>query len=151
MSINRNNLIKKQTGLVSVTVTIVIMIIVTLVVGSFALVVRREQRRALNRQLNAQAFAAAEAGINDAYAAINDANNPLTEDITDCAGNDSFIKRVNVGLNVGFTYKNSLEDTDNIKYSCVLINQNTLDSYDKQAKIEDGAFLVPVHTDEEIT
>lgn len=149
MSNNRSKLINKQTGLVSVTVTIVIMIIVTLVVSSFALIVRREQRRALNRQLNTQAFAAAEAGINDAYSAINDANNPLTEDIKDCTGANSFIDKVN--STGGFAYKSNIEDADNIKYSCVLINQNTLDSYDKQAKVVDGAFLVPVHTDENIS
>lgn len=151
MSKNRSKLINKQTGLVSVTVTIVIMIIVTLVVSSFALIVRREQRRALNRQLNAQAFAAAEAGINDAYSAINDANNPLTEDIKDCAGDDSFISKVNSLSIPTFQYKSNLEGSGDIKYSCVLINQNNLESYDKQAGIQDGIFLVPIHTDTDIT
>ena len=150
MSINSSKHIKRQTGLVSVTVTIVIMIIVTLVVSSFAYIVRREQRRALNRQLNTQAFSAAEAGINDAFSAINDANHPLTEDIKECTGNNSFIDKVN-SLGGGSAYKNNLENTDNIKYSCVLINQNTVKDYDKQVSYKNGSFLVPIHTGEEIT
>lgn len=149
MKKSRFKLINQQFGLVSVTVTIVIMIIVTLVVSSFALMVRREQKRALNRQLNTQAFSAAEAGINDAFSAINDANNPLTDDINDCTGADSFVEKINALTSSN--YKSSLESTDNIKYSCVLINQNTIDDYNNQVSYKDGSFLVPIHTDEGIT
>ena len=78
-----------QEGLVSITVSLIIMIIITLVVSSFALIVRREQRRTLDRQLSQQAFYAAEVGIADAQSAIKAG---LTDDITECSGPGSFSK-----------------------------------------------------------
>ncbi len=61
---------KNKRGLVSIIVVIVIILIITLIVLAFAALVRREQRQSLDRQLNTQAFYAAEAGINDAINAI---------------------------------------------------------------------------------
>jgi hypothetical protein len=60
-----------QRGMVSIMVTLVMMIVVSLLVLNFARIARREQREALDRQLNTQAFYAAEAGINDAARAIS--------------------------------------------------------------------------------
>lgn len=57
----------KQDGFVSIITTSVIMIIVTLIVVGFSLVMSREQRQALDRQLNSQALYAAETGVNDLY------------------------------------------------------------------------------------
>ena len=122
------NFIKQQSGLVSVSVTLVIMIIVTLVVSSFALIVRREQRRALDRQLNTQAFAAAEAGVKDAQAALSLSPSPIPAGgIKNCTGTGSFIDEVNKPA-AGGTFKSNV--SDNVSYSCVLIDTQ-LKSWEK--------------------
>ena len=60
----------RQEGLVAIIVTMVVMIILSLMVVAFARLMRREQRQSLDRQLNTQAFYAAETGINDAVKAL---------------------------------------------------------------------------------
>lgn len=55
-----------EQGLVSITVTVIIMLVITITVLSFAQIIRREQRQALDDQLSSQAFYAAESGINAA-------------------------------------------------------------------------------------
>ena len=56
---------KNQDGIVSLIVSITIMIIISLVVISFARLMRTEQEQALDRQLSSQAFYAAETAVND--------------------------------------------------------------------------------------
>ncbi|HXR50107.1 MAG TPA: pilus assembly PilX N-terminal domain-containing protein [Verrucomicrobiae bacterium] len=63
----------KERGVVSLIVTLVMMIVITLLVLGFAEVARNEQRSSLDDQLSAQAYYAAESGINDARAVINKA------------------------------------------------------------------------------
>lgn len=132
---SKNQLIKQQSGLISVTVTIVIMIIVTLIVSSFSLIVRREQSRTLNNQLNTQALSAAEAGIKDAQSALYDG--VIDSDITECTGPNSFIKKTN-GYNK--------DVSDSAQYSCVLINQHSLPDFQKNVSVEDGTLVVPIDT-----
>src|SRR5688572_21036006 len=55
----------KEKGLVSITVTMILMIVLSLIVLGFAQVARRNQRQALDQQLSTQAFYAAESAIND--------------------------------------------------------------------------------------
>ncbi len=55
-----------QSGVVSMIVSITIMIIISLLIISFARLMRTEQEQALDRQLSAQAYYAAEAAVNDA-------------------------------------------------------------------------------------
>jgi Tfp pilus assembly protein PilX len=107
-----------QEGLVSVTVTLIIMIVVTMIVSSFALVVRREQQRALDKQLSTQAFHAAEAGVADAVAAISAESNRLNTNVTECSGLNSFEQQL---ADRGLTYSSQV--SSNINYSCVLIGQ----------------------------
>lgn len=61
-----------EKGLVSITVTVIIMLVITITVLSFAQIIRREQRQALDSQLSSQAFYAAESGINAARKYIQD-------------------------------------------------------------------------------
>jgi len=63
---------KNETGLVSITVTVILMLVITITVLSFAQVIRREQRQAVDNQLNSQAYYAAESGINDLRQYIKD-------------------------------------------------------------------------------
>jgi len=60
---NKHNL--NQVGMVSIMVTLIMMMVITLIVTGFTEVSRRNQREALDRQLSAQAFYAAETGVND--------------------------------------------------------------------------------------
>lgn len=81
-----------QTGIVSIFVVMVIMIVLSLLVINFARLVRRNERQALDNVLSTQALYAAESGVNDAVAAIK-ANPSLlnTDRTTLCNGATSFI------------------------------------------------------------
>lgn len=68
----RIRLAGNQTGLVSILVTMIIMIVLGLIILGFARITRREQRQVLDRQLNTQAYYAAETGVNDALEAIRE-------------------------------------------------------------------------------
>ncbi len=57
---------RDEKGLVSLVVTMIIILVLSITVIGFAQLMRREQRQALDRQLNTQAFYAAESGVNDA-------------------------------------------------------------------------------------
>lgn len=98
------NDINKQSGLVSFIVVITLVIILSLITTSFALLTRREQRRALDRQLSTQAFYAAESGVNAAIKKVQD-NPGLNKN--DCALDASWADQ-----NLG----------DQLSYTCVLVN-----------------------------
>ncbi len=141
-----------QSGLVSVTVTIVIMIVVTLIVSSFALIVRREQRRALDRQLSDQAYHAAEAGIADAQAALTAADTSAILDggVNNCTGSDSFLEKVNATATPNpRQYTGNV--SENVSYSCVLIDKTVSSWSTTSVAVEDGAITVPVQTTDPIS
>lgn len=103
-----SNLRSNQSGLVSFIVTISLVIILALITTSFALLTRREQRRALDRQLSTQAFYAAESGVN---AAIDNIDDPQYDNpVTDCKGGNPLANNNDVG--------------DGFKYTCVLVNKS---------------------------
>lgn len=109
-------LAKDQRGLVSFLVVIVIMAILTLIVVAYAQITRREQRQALDRQLNSQAFYAAESGVNDAMRALK-ANATLADtDYTDCEGDDSFMKAA------GLDTQSTISSEGPVSYSCLLVD-----------------------------
>lgn len=143
-NMHKHNALKgNQKGLVSLTVTVIVMIVVTLIVSSFALIVRREQRRSLDRQLSAQAFYAAESGIEDASSAMNtDKLTQLTENITDCSGPNSFKERA---LAISGVDYNSVI-SDNIEYTCVLIDQQPKSWEASSINPDDGSFVVPINS-----
>ena len=105
-----------QSGMVSIIVTMIIMIVLTLIVTGFAQLSRREQRQALDRQLGAQALYAAESGRNDAKKLV-DAG--FAADVTSCDASTAPAGLQNRSLG------------DNVSYTCVLIDQS-LDSKDYQ-------------------
>lgn len=100
---------QNQKGLVSITISIVIMVVLTLIVLGFSAIARREQRQALDRQLSTQAFYAAESGINDALEVLK--NNPTAEK-PNC---DSTGAPAYSGLNTQI-------DGNNISYTCLLVD-----------------------------
>lgn len=63
---------ENESGIVSIIVTLILMVVVTLIIIGFSRVAQREQRQALDRQLSTQATYAAESGINDAISTLPD-------------------------------------------------------------------------------
>lgn len=57
---------QRQAGLVSLLITMIMMVVISLIVIGIAEVSRRNSREALDNQLGAQAYYAAESGVNDA-------------------------------------------------------------------------------------
>jgi type II secretory pathway pseudopilin PulG len=105
-----NNPYKNDDGVVSIVVTVVVMLVLSLIVLTFARVARREQRQALDRQLNTQAFYAAEAGINDALDELKDpASTFRTNEKNNCDPLPGKTKELD-------------GPTGAISYSCVLID-----------------------------
>lgn len=113
----RKQLYRDQQGLVSILVTMIFLIVISLIVVGFAQIARREQRQALDRQLSAQAFYAAESGINIAKDVINAPKgsssyskfNNSPADKTICDNDDPIFK-----------YE---LDGSNVKNTCLLIDQ----------------------------
>lgn len=111
----RKNLLKNEKGLVSIVVTMIFMIVLTIIVLSFAQIARREQRQSLDRALSQQAYYAAESGINTARKVIDGSTgdyskyNEVPQDKTDCS-------------DVGGVFKYNLKG-DDVKTTCVLIDQ----------------------------
>lgn len=73
----------RQAGFVAILVTMILMVITSLIVLSFAFLTRQNQTRNLNNQLSTQAFYAAESGVNVAAAKLRAGT---LSDSTDCSG-----------------------------------------------------------------
>lgn len=108
-----------QKGLVSFLVTMIMMLVITLIVTGFTQLVMKSREDALDKQLNAQAFYAAEAGIADTikalkalYAANVNTPNYTPPPKTDC--------------NTASPYDSSAGKTlaSGVSYSCVLVTPN---------------------------
>lgn len=101
-----------QRGLVSMVIVTVLMIVITIMTLSFSNVVRNEQRQTLDRQLNTQAYYAAESGVNYGAKIVREqleAGTPIAElQKTDCPSNT--IYQDNLVLNQG------------LQVSCLLVN-----------------------------
>lgn len=103
---------QNQSGLVSFMVVSVLMLVLTLIVVSYARIVSREQIQTLDRQLNAQALYAAESGVNDAAKHL--ADDPGFESSDNCADpTENFITKA------GLT--NVLDD--GVSYECIIVNK----------------------------
>lgn len=128
----RNN----QAGMVSIMVTMILMIVISLLVLGFAQISRRNQRTTLDRQLSAQAFYAAESGINDARQLIDQQveNGDAVEAKTTCppATNGMYTAMPS----------NALSNSPDVSYTCLLVNpQPTSLQYDD---IGDQSTIIPI-------
>lgn len=114
----KETIIKDQKGIASMVIVILLMTLLSLIVMSMTQNANREQRQALDRQLNTQAFYVAESGVNDArdyytkYA--NDPINPAPIEKTSCNG----LSGANPGDQFPH-YSSTVGNTIN-KYTCVL-------------------------------
>lgn len=97
-----------QNGVASILVVMILMTVLALVSVGFSRLMNREVKRALDRQLSAVAYYAAESGINDARAYLNSGGgaNPNCDPPT----NNNFVAGGNIsGDNL-------------VRYSCVIID-----------------------------
>jgi Tfp pilus assembly protein PilX len=116
MQTTRPSIRKSERGMISLMTTMVLMIIISLIVLGFAQMTRRNQRASLDRQQSAQAFYAAESGVNDARnlieAAVNAGN--VVPAKTSCSdlGNGGFYASLN----------SNLDAARGISYSCLTVD-----------------------------
>ena len=66
----KTSILHSESGMVSIFVSIIMILIITLVVLGFTQIARRNQRTTADSHLSTQAYYAAESGVNDAAAAI---------------------------------------------------------------------------------
>lgn len=127
----------KQSGMVSMVVTMIIMVMLSLIVLGFAKVSRRELRQGLDRQLISQATYASESGINDAQEYLKTAA-PKSGSDTTC----NKYADTPTGL-----YKGRSENLDgSTVVSCVLVTDKTKDLlYDSVGTNEQVVF--PLQSD----
>lgn len=104
---------QNQQGFAATVISVVIIAILSLIAVSFSLLMRREQRQALDRQLSTQAFYAAESGINDAINAIE--SGTLTTDISDCSQTSQITPP---GMTAVLDGSGGV-----VEYTCVLVNR----------------------------
>ena len=107
-----------QDGIVSIVITLIIMIVLTLIVTGFAQLARREQREALDRQLNAQAGYAAESGINALKKALP---NISSTSRTSCDNSVNFVSPPSAADDPFNSTNSNLSDT--ASYTCLLFNK----------------------------
>lgn len=127
---------KNQSGMISLVICMLLMIIISLMTLSFAALSRREQRQALDKQLSTQAFYAAETGINDASKAILDGT--LTSDITDC----SQVAQDSIKLLSGDIIPGALDASSNVSRTCVFVDQTPSQIDDVVGESATTVFLV---------
>ncbi len=111
-----------QAGMVSFMVTLIMMMVISLIVIGFSQVTRRNQRQALDRQLSAQAFYAAESGVNVTVASIRSYMANPTGPMNPKASCDKDYNPIDpTGSGAAIT---ALDGGANVKYTCVLVDPN---------------------------
>lgn len=129
-----------ESGIVSIFVTMLLIIIMSLLVLAFAQLSRRDQRESLDNQLSNQAFYAAETGVNDAKTAVAAfLNNPAN------AGKD-LPARQQCGDNSVYNLNDTqtISSANKVGYSCVLIDPTP--NYLTASVGGTAASIVPVKT-----
>lgn len=105
----------RESGMVAIMVTLILMIVISLIVLGFADISRRNQRQAIDRQLSTQAFYAAEAGVNDTAAVIRAA----------LASGDPVAAKPDCQSDGGGLYaslNSNLDASGNVAYTCVTVD-----------------------------
>lgn len=119
----RKSLGQDQSGIASMVVVILIMTLLTLIVLSMTQNSNREQRQSLDRQLNTQAFYAAESGISDAKDYVVQTPASPAEK-TKCDNSET---GAGPGQQFPGKSQNVISSTDasisNVSYSCVLYDK----------------------------
>lgn len=131
----RSSIVQNQSGMISFLVVMIMMVVITLIVLGFSQVTRSNQREALDRELSAQAYYAAESGVNATESAIQTdlqhgtPLNPKTSCANDYDGNPLPL----------------LNTSGTIKYTCVLVNP-TPQSLTQTNVAQGDSVVFPIHT-----
>jgi Tfp pilus assembly protein PilX len=104
---------QSESGIASLMITLILMIVISLVVLGFAQVARREQRGSLDRQLSTQAFYAAESGVNDVKTLLQSIPASSIQVKKNCLADTS--EATYNGL------KYTLDNGTSVSYSCILV------------------------------
>jgi Tfp pilus assembly protein PilX len=112
-----NNPNKSQTGMVSILVTVIIMLVLGLITIGFARLALREQRQSLDRQLSTGAFYAAESGVNDAVDKLKTAT--LAQLATDYTSTCDSTNSASFANTFGLS---GILDGTNVQYTCLLVD-----------------------------
>lgn len=105
------NLRRSESGIVSLLVTMILMIVMSLIVLGFAQEARHTQNQQLNNQLSSQAFYAAETGVNDTANIISQQATTVNLSKTTCQNNGIYSNLQNLSQ-VG----------PSVSYTCVTVN-----------------------------
>lgn len=108
---------QKQQGLVAIIVTVVLMLVISLIITSFARLARQDEAQTLDRQLNVQALYAAETGVNDAVRFLE--SNSVSTQKTNCGYGGEYATMDDPGQ-----YPPVLDASIPVAYTCILIDPN---------------------------
>jgi type II secretory pathway pseudopilin PulG len=130
-----------QRGIAAILITMVVMIVIMLIVLGFATISRREQREALDNQLQTQAFYAAESGVNDAK--------EIAATLL-ATGTDASKPECDMGGGADTAY-NALKTTlgpaaNNVRYSCVIVDPSP-EEITNSSVVDGVAWVAPLATD----
>lgn len=132
-----SNIRSNEKGLVSITVTVILMLVISITVLSFAQIIRREQRQALDNQLSSQAFYAAESGINDARRFIATLGTATPPPKTLCGPE---------GVYTATALPMTIDAATNTSYSCLLINGSPK-SLKYDVSTSEASKIIPIRTE----
>lgn len=131
---------RRQAGMVSIMVTMVLMIVISLIVLGFAQISRRNQREVLDRQLSTQAFYAAESGVNDVRNLVQQAYSTGTTvpAKTGCDAGSGATQAFYGSLN------STLSTANSVSYSCIMVNPTPTSLV--YNNVSTNSILVPVQS-----
>ncbi len=133
---NIKHINRDESGLVAIMVTLFFILIISLIVLTFARIIRREERQTLDRQLETQAFYAAETGINDAKAAINNTSENYKGPKPNCPPLTGATDPIELKDNV-------VDSAHNVSYPCLTIDTTPTSLF--YPNVRDGAStIIPV-------
>jgi Tfp pilus assembly protein PilX/uncharacterized protein YegL len=136
--------IRRQAGMASIIVTMITMVVISLIVLGFATLSRRDQRETLDQQLSAQAFYAAESGVEDARKVIQSAlrdGRPLVNK-EECLTN-------NPGGNYPTGVGTVLDDFNEVSYTCLKVDASPQAA--KYDGVGDDYVVIPIKTNQPIS
>ncbi len=112
----RPKLAKNQSGMASILIAMISMIVISLIVLGFSQISQHEQRATLDRILSTQALYAAESGINDAQSVIQ----PDLQNGTAIPAKNSCI--TSPSASPSYPFNSTLDSSSNVSYTCLLVN-----------------------------
>jgi Tfp pilus assembly protein PilX len=116
---SKSNTEVNESGFASIVIALILIIVLGLLTVGFAQLARNEQQQSLASQLANQAYDAAESGIHDAEAEVNNGSIDLTNsnDGKTCVDTNLLNEQYPTQ-----TFKSTLNNGNGVSYPCVLVN-----------------------------